>query len=55
MQAADGKMRLTDVADNEQLFCLIQSIRLPNAELFKLFQARFHDGQEGIFPCVTRL
>ena len=27
LQAADGKMRLTDVADTEQLFRLIQSIR----------------------------
>lgn len=26
MQASDGKMRLTDVADTEQLFRLIQSI-----------------------------
>ena len=35
MQAADGKMRLTDVADTEQLFRLIQSIPSPKAELFK--------------------
>ena len=27
LQVADGKMRLTDVADTEQLFRLIQSIR----------------------------
>ena len=32
MIAADGKMRLTDVADTEQLFRLIQSIPSPKAE-----------------------
>ena len=32
MQAADGKMRMTDVADTEQLFRLIQSIPSPKAE-----------------------
>jgi prophage antirepressor-like protein len=35
LQAPDGKMRLTDVADTEQLFRLIQSIPSPKAELFK--------------------
>jgi len=39
MQAADGKMRLTDVADTEQLFRLIQSIPSPKAEPFKLWLA----------------
>jgi len=37
MQAADGKMRLTDVADTEQLLRLIQSIPSPKAEPFKLW------------------
>ncbi len=32
MQAADGKLRLTDVDDTEQLFRLIQSIPSPKAE-----------------------
>ena len=32
LQAFDGKMRLTDVADTEQLFRLIQSIPSPKAE-----------------------
>jgi BRO family, N-terminal domain len=32
--AEDGKMRLTDVADTEQLFRLIQSIPSPKAEPF---------------------
>ena len=32
MTAADGKMRLTDVADTEQLLRLIQSIPSPKAE-----------------------
>ena len=36
MPAADGKMRMTDVADTEQLFRLIQSIPSPKAEPFKL-------------------
>ncbi|MBS4014649.1 MAG: Bro-N domain-containing protein [Bacteroidetes bacterium] len=39
MIAADGKMRLTDVADAEQLFRLIQSIPSPKAEPFKLWLA----------------
>jgi hypothetical protein len=40
MIAADGKMRLTDVADTEQLFRLIQSIPSPKAEPFKIWLAR---------------
>lgn len=40
MQAADGKMRLTDVADTEQLLRLIQSIPSPKAEPFKLWLAK---------------
>jgi hypothetical protein len=40
MQAPDGKMRLTDVADVEQLFRLIQSIPSPKAEPFKLWLAK---------------
>ncbi|OHE07090.1 MAG: antirepressor [Sulfurimonas sp. RIFCSPLOWO2_12_FULL_36_74] len=40
MRAEDGKMRLTDVADTEQLFRLIQSIPSPKAEPFKLWLAR---------------
>jgi len=40
MQAADGKMRLTDVADTEQIFRLIQSIPSPKAEPFKLWLAQ---------------
>ena len=40
MRAADGKMRLTDVADTEQLFRLIQSIPSPKAEPFKLWLAQ---------------
>ena len=39
MPAADGKMRLTDVADTEQMFRLIQSIPSPRAEPFKLWMA----------------
>ncbi|SDC78283.1 BRO-N domain-containing protein [Williamwhitmania taraxaci] len=40
MPAPDGKMRLTDVADTEQLFRLIQSVPSPKAEPFKLWLAR---------------
>jgi hypothetical protein len=40
MLAADGKMRLTDVADTEQLFRLIQSVPSPKAEPFKLWLAK---------------
>ena len=40
MRAADGKMRLTDVADTEQLFRLIQSIPSPKAEPFKQWLAQ---------------
>jgi hypothetical protein len=38
--AEDGKMRLTDVADTEQLFRLIQSIPSPKAEPFKQWLAQ---------------
>lgn len=38
--AEDGKMRMTDVADTEQLFRLIQSVPSPNAEPFKLWLAK---------------
>ncbi len=40
MTAEDGKMRLTDVADTEQLFRLIQSIPSPKAEPFKQWLAQ---------------
>ena len=40
MQAADGKMRKTDVADTEQLLRLIQSIPSPKAEPFKVWLAK---------------
>ena len=38
--AEDGKLRLTDVADTEQLFRLIQSIPSPKAEPFKQWMAQ---------------
>jgi len=40
LAAEDGKMRLTDVADTEQLFRLIQSIPSPKAEPFKMWLAQ---------------
>ncbi len=39
MEAADGKMRATDVADTKQLLRLIQSIPSPKAEPFKKWLA----------------
>lgn len=39
MQAADGKMRSTDVADAEQMFRIIQSIPSKKAEPFKQWMA----------------
>ncbi len=40
LKAEDGKQRLTDVADTEQLLRLIQSIPSPKAEPFKLWLAK---------------
>ena len=40
LRAADGKMRQTDVADQQQLFRLIQSIPSPKAEPFKQWIAK---------------
>ena len=40
MTAADGKKRLTDVADTEQLLRIIQTIPSPKAEPFKLWLAQ---------------
>lgn len=40
MPAIDGKMRITDMADTETMFRIIQSIPSPNAEPFKLWLAK---------------
>ena len=40
MKAEDGKMRLTDVADTEEILRLIQSIPSPKAEPFKMWLAK---------------
>ena len=40
MKAQDGKMRLTDVANAEQILRIIQSIPSPKAEPFKLWLAQ---------------
>ena len=40
MTAADGKKRLTDVADTEQLLRIIQSVPSPKAEPFKVWLAQ---------------
>ena len=40
MKAADGKMRLTDMANQQQIFRIIQSIPSPKAEPFKQWMAK---------------
>ena len=40
MRAVDGKMRLTDVADTEQLLRIMQSVPSPKAEPFKMWLAK---------------
>lgn len=50
MTAADGKKRLTDVADTEQMLRLIQSIPSPKAEPFKLWLAQV--GREHIEEAI---
>lgn len=40
LQATDGKMRLTDVANTEELLRIIQSVPSPKAEPFKLWLAQ---------------
>ena len=51
MTAADGKKRLTDVADTQQLLRLIQSIPSPKAEPFKLWLAQV--GRERIEETIA--
>lgn len=46
MQAADGKMRETDVADMQGIFRIIQSVPSPKAEPFKMWLAEI--GKERI-------
>ncbi|MCL2876518.1 MAG: Bro-N domain-containing protein, partial [Betaproteobacteria bacterium] len=50
MVAPDGKMRLTDAADTEQIFRLIQSVPSKKAEPFKLWLAKV--GRERIDETV---
>lgn len=52
LPAADGKMRLTDVADLEQLFRLIQSVPSPRAEPLKRWLAEV--GRERVEETSTR-
>lgn len=51
MTAPDGKKRLTDVADTEQLLRIIQSIPSPKAEPFKLWLAQV--GRERIEETIN--
>lgn len=67
MTAPDGKKRLTDVADTEQLLRIVQSIPSPKAEPFRAWLAQvehhpcfelFYRNTGGFLygkPCVTRL
>jgi type I restriction enzyme R subunit/putative DNA methylase len=50
MLAKDGKMRLTDVADTEQILRLIQSIPSKKAEPFKMWLAQSGAGSAGLLP-----
>ena len=52
MTASDGKKRLTDVADTEQLLRIIQSIPSPKAEPFKLWLAQV--GRERIEETIDQ-
>ena len=52
MTASDGRKRLTDVADTEQLLRIIQSIPSPKAEPFKLWLAQV--GRERIEETIDR-
>ena len=56
MRAADGKMRLTDVADTEQLLRIVQSIPSPKAEPFKMWLAEVGKERidETIVPDLTK-
>ena len=40
MEAAEGKMRMTDVPDTEQLFRLLQNIPSPKAKPFRIWLAK---------------
>ena len=40
MKASDGKIRMTDASDTEQILRLIQSIASPKAEPFKTWLAK---------------
>ena len=58
MRALDDKMRMTDVADTQQLFRIIQSIPSKKAEPFKDWkraQVMLHSriDTEVSFPCAT--
>ena len=48
MLAPDGKMRLTDVADTEQVLRLIQSIPSKKAEPFKMWLAKVGKDDENL-------
>lgn len=55
MKATDGKMRMTDCANWETIFRIIQSVPSPNAEPFKLWFARLAEEriQEVIDPSLA--
>jgi hypothetical protein len=53
MLAADGKMRMTNVADSGQIFRPVQSIPSPKAKPFKIWQAKVAANMELIFNMLT--
>ena len=54
-RASDGKMRMTDVADTEQLFRIIQSIPSPKAEPFKQWMAQVAAQRIDQIPVVSSM
>ena len=55
MLAADGKMRMTDVADSGQIFRPVQSIPSPKAKPFKIWQAKVAANMELIFNMLAEV
>ena len=53
LRAADGKKRLTDVANTEQLLRLIQSIPSRKAEPFKLWLAQVGGFALSGYKCIS--
>jgi len=55
LKAPDGKMRLTDVIDTEQVFRIIQTIPSKKAELFKLWFAEVAKERLDVDEFITKI